>query len=54
MARIIQEHIKRPLAEEMLFGELADGGTAFVTVEDDQLKIISTALEESETVEQES
>ncbi|MFK7886436.1 MAG: ATP-dependent Clp protease ATP-binding subunit ClpA [Gammaproteobacteria bacterium] len=54
MARIIQEHIKRPLAEEMLFGELVDGGTALVTVEDDQLKIISTALEESKTVERES
>ena len=26
MARIIQEHIKRPLAEELLFGSLADGG----------------------------
>jgi ATP-dependent Clp protease ATP-binding subunit ClpA len=26
MARIIQEHIKRPLAEELLFGNLADGG----------------------------
>ena len=26
MARIIQEHIKRPLAEELLFGSLAEGG----------------------------
>ena len=26
MARIIQEHIKRPLAEELLFGQLKDGG----------------------------
>ena len=26
MARLIQEHIKRPLAEELLFGSLADGG----------------------------
>jgi ATP-dependent Clp protease ATP-binding subunit ClpA len=26
MARIIQEHIKRPLAEELLFGRLVDGG----------------------------
>ena len=26
MARVIQEHIKRPLAEEMLFGRLRDGG----------------------------
>jgi ATP-dependent Clp protease ATP-binding subunit ClpA len=26
MARVIQEHIKRPLAEELLFGRLKDGG----------------------------
>ena len=26
MARVIQEHIKRPLAEELLFGKLVDGG----------------------------
>ena len=32
MARIIQEHIKRPLAEELLFGSLADGGHVRVSV----------------------
>ena len=38
MARIIQEHIKRPLAEELLFGALADGGHVRVSVgEDDTL-----------------
>ena len=26
MARVIQEHIKRPLAEELLFGKLEGGG----------------------------
>jgi ATP-dependent Clp protease ATP-binding subunit ClpA len=51
MARIIQEHIKRPLAEEMLFGELSEGGTALVTVEDGELVIKSTSLRESATVE---
>lgn len=35
MARIIQEHIKRPLAEELLFGSLAEGGHVRVTVGDD-------------------
>ena len=53
MARIIQEHIKRPLAEEMLFGDLNEGGNAFVTVEDGKLVIQSTSLAESETVESE-
>ena len=32
MARVIQEHIKRPLAEELLFGKLADGGHVRITV----------------------
>ncbi len=35
MARIIQEHIKRPLAEELLFGSLADGGHVRICVGDD-------------------
>jgi ATP-dependent Clp protease ATP-binding subunit ClpA len=28
---VIQEHIKKPLAEELLFGRLAKGGTVRVT-----------------------
>ncbi len=32
MARLIQEQIKRPLAEELLFGKLADGGQVRVSV----------------------
>ncbi|MBT8086176.1 MAG: ATP-dependent Clp protease ATP-binding subunit ClpA [Woeseia sp.] len=32
MARIIQEHIKRPLAEELLFGNLANGGHVHIGV----------------------
>ena len=35
MARVIQEYIKRPLADELLFGSLADGGHVRVTVDDD-------------------
>ena len=35
MSRLIQEHIKRPLADELLFGELSDGGHVRITVGDD-------------------
>jgi ATP-dependent Clp protease ATP-binding subunit ClpA len=35
MARVIQENIKRPLAEELLFGKLTDGGTVRITVKPD-------------------
>jgi len=37
MARIIQENIKRPLAEELLFGRLEGGGQVSVGVDDDKL-----------------
>ncbi len=39
MDRLIKEKIKKPLAEELLFGGLAHGGEALVTVEDDEIKI---------------
>jgi ATP-dependent Clp protease ATP-binding subunit ClpA len=35
MARIIQEHIKRPLAEELLFGTLSEGGHVRIGVGED-------------------
>jgi ATP-dependent Clp protease ATP-binding subunit ClpA len=34
LGRVIQEHIKRPLADEVLFGKLKKGGTVKVTVGD--------------------
>jgi len=34
LARVIQEHIKKPLAEEILFGALKDGGTVRVIVQE--------------------
>jgi ATP-dependent Clp protease ATP-binding subunit ClpA len=37
MARLIQEKIKRPLADELLFGKLADGGNVKFEVKDDEL-----------------
>jgi ATP-dependent Clp protease ATP-binding subunit ClpA len=37
LARVIQENIKRPLADELLFGKLAKGGTVKVTVKDGKL-----------------
>ncbi len=37
MARVIKEHIKKPLAEELLFGSLASGGHVVIRVKDDEL-----------------
>ena len=44
MARVIQEHIKRPLAEVLLFGELADGGDVLIELDEDadELRLIPT------------
>lgn len=37
LARVIQEHIKKPLANELLFGKLAQGGPVCIGVADDKL-----------------
>ena len=46
MARLIQEHIKRPLAEELLFGALEGGGEARVECQSngDGLRIVALEL----------
>jgi ATP-dependent Clp protease ATP-binding subunit ClpA len=39
LGRVIQEHIKKPLAEELLFGKLTKGGTVRVGVKDGELHL---------------
>jgi ATP-dependent Clp protease ATP-binding subunit ClpA len=39
MSRIIHNKIKQPLASEILFGKLADGGSALVSVEGEDLEL---------------
>ena len=50
MARTIQEYIKRPLAEELLFGRLVGGGQVRVSVAEDgsHLELQCTAAERPE------
>ncbi len=43
MGRLIQEKVKQPLAEELLFGRLAHGGEVKVHVKDDELAFEITA-----------
>ncbi len=38
MARVIQEYVKKPLAEDLLFGRLAEGGHVKFYVQDGELK----------------
>ncbi|MEM7488011.1 MAG: ATP-dependent Clp protease ATP-binding subunit ClpA [Pseudomonadota bacterium] len=39
LARVIQEHVKKPLAEELLFGKLAKGGVVKVGVKGGELNL---------------
>ena len=42
MERTVQEHIKKPLANELLFGRLTNGGTVKVYVKDNKIDFIIT------------
>lgn len=39
LGRVIQEHIKKPLAEELLFGKLTKGGVVQVGIKDGKLEL---------------
>ncbi len=45
LARFIQEHIKKPLAEELLFGRLQNGGTVRIDFQDGKLQFAYAARE---------
>ena len=38
LARVIQDQIKKPLAEELLFGKISKGGTVKVSIKEGKLK----------------
>ena len=42
MARLIQQKVKEPLAEALLFGRLQNGGQAVVEVMDDDIRLLLT------------
>jgi len=46
MARVIQEKVKRALADELLFGKLADGGQVHLSVLDGELHVECKAAEQ--------
>ena len=45
MARVIQEKVKRALADELLFGKLSEGGKVRLSVVDGELKVEAEAAE---------
>lgn len=50
MARLIQDTIRKALADELLFGKLANGGSVHVDIDDkDEVKLIFTENNQSES-----
>ncbi|RLA00648.1 MAG: ATP-dependent Clp protease ATP-binding subunit ClpA, partial [Gammaproteobacteria bacterium] len=47
MARLVQEKIKRPLADELLFGKLSDGGHVRVVLKEGELALDFVSEKES-------
>ncbi|EIL98000.1 ATP-dependent Clp protease ATP-binding subunit ClpA [Rhodanobacter sp. 115] len=45
MARVIQEKVKRALADELLFGKLSEGGKVMLGVKDGELQVRTEAAE---------
>ncbi len=46
MARTVQDHVKKPLAEELLFGRLVKGGRVKLVVKEDALVFVIESAEE--------
>ena len=51
MARLIRENIKKPLAEELLFGKLEHGGHVIISEQDDKLTIEILETEKTEAAD---
>ena len=52
LGRVIQEHMKKQLAEHILFGDLEHGGTAHFDVEGDELSLRIEPLEDTSDEEE--
>lgn len=48
MARLVQDKIKHPLADELLFGKLSEGGHVVVSLENEELMLACYPLEVAE------
>jgi ATP-dependent Clp protease ATP-binding subunit ClpA len=52
LARLIDNQIKSPLSRRILFGDLKDGGRVTITIVDNKLDFVVTALPKPETKEE--
>jgi ATP-dependent Clp protease ATP-binding subunit ClpA len=49
MARVMQEHVKKELANELLFGQLVNGGSVKISLKKDQLKFAYASTANKQT-----
>lgn len=52
LARVIQDYIKKPLAEELLFGKLSKGGYVTIDIDSGKPKFIFLNAREKEALHQ--
>ncbi len=50
LSRVIQEHVKKPLAEEVLFGKLTKGGTVRILMKGDKLDLTFLGRDEERSL----
>jgi ATP-dependent Clp protease ATP-binding subunit ClpA len=50
LARVIQEYVKKPLAEEVLFGKLSKGGTVRILLKDEMLHFTYLSRDEEKAL----
>ena len=51
MGRVIQQDIKKELANELLFGQLSDGGNVKIDLKKDELSFTYESLKKSKATE---
>jgi ATP-dependent Clp protease ATP-binding subunit ClpA len=51
MSRVIQEHVKKELANELLFGQLSDGGNVKIDLKKEELSFVYESLKKSKATE---
>ena len=51
LGRVIQEFIKKPLAEDLLFGKLAKGGLVKVSIKENNISLDTSPLEKNKPIE---
>ena len=50
LSRVIQEEIKKPMAEELIFGKISKGGSVSIFMKDDKIQFDYSSKENQKKV----